>query len=106
QIAAVRALLMSKDGLGSFKAAVSDHVTLDAGSLPIDPAVMEAVKQTREEGRKVFLATAADRRVADAIAGAIGEFDGIFASENGVNLKGEAKAKCLLDAFGTNGFDY
>src|SRR5262249_21959501 len=33
-------------------------------------------------------------------------FDGAFASKDGINLKGEAKARCLVDAFGKGGFDY
>ena len=102
----LRALLMLKQGRAAFKAAVADHIVPDAGTVPIDPAVMQTIKQARQEGRQVYLATAADRRFAEAIAQAVGDFDGIFASENGINLKGEAKAKCLVAAFGARGFDY
>ena len=36
----------------------------------------------------------------------MGDFDGIFASDNGTNLKGKAKADRLIAAFGAQGFDY
>ena len=105
-IQGLRALIMLKHGRAAFKAAVADHVLPDVGTIPFDEAVVEAIKQAREDGRKVFLATAADRRFAEAIANSIGEFDGVFASENGINLKGRAKADCLVGAFGAQGFDY
>jgi len=103
---ALRALLALRQGRAAFKASVADHVTPQVGTLPVDEAVLEAVKQARGKGRKVYLATAADRRFAEAIAKSIGEFDGVFASENGVNLKGQAKADRLVAAFGKQGFDY
>jgi 4-hydroxybenzoate polyprenyltransferase/phosphoserine phosphatase len=103
---ALRALFMLKRGRAAFKTAVADHVLPDVGTIPIDEAVLEAIKQARKKGRKVYLATAADRRFAEAIADSIGEFDGIFASADGINLKGKAKADSLVAAFGAQGFDY
>jgi 4-hydroxybenzoate polyprenyltransferase/phosphoserine phosphatase len=100
---AVRAL---KEGRAAFKAAVADHVLPDPKTLPLNESVIEVIRQAKIEGRRVYLATAADRRVADTISEAIGLFDGVFASENGVNLKGRAKAERLADAFGTQRFDY
>src|SRR6266700_1340190 len=103
---ALRALLMLKQGRAAFKAAVADHVLPDAGTVPIDGAVLKAIKDARGRGRKIYLATAADRRFAAAIADSIGQFDGVFASEGGTNLKGKAKADRLVAAFGAQGFDY
>jgi 4-hydroxybenzoate polyprenyltransferase len=40
------------------------------------------------------------------VADVVGGFDGVFASENGTNLKGQAKADALVAAFGAQGFDY
>jgi 4-hydroxybenzoate polyprenyltransferase len=105
-IQSLRALLMLLHGRAAFKAAIADHVLPDVGTVPVDEAVFEAIKQARKEGRKVYLATAADRRFAEAIADSIGEFDGVFASADGINLKGKAKADRLVAAFGAHGFDY
>jgi 4-hydroxybenzoate polyprenyltransferase len=103
---ALDALLALRQGRASFKAAVADNVMPDAMTTPVDETVAAAVKEARSEGRKVYLATAADRRIAELYADAMGPFDGVFASENGVNLKGDAKAACLTAAFGWRGFDY
>lgn len=103
---ALRALVTLKQGRAPFKAAVADHVLPDVATVPFDENVLGAIKQARSEGRKVYLATAADKRFANAIADSIGEFDGVFASDKGINLKGKAKAERLVAAFGAQGFDY
>jgi 4-hydroxybenzoate polyprenyltransferase/phosphoserine phosphatase len=103
---ALRALLLLRHSRGAFKAAVADHILLDAATLPLDEATLETIKRARGAGRKVYLATAADRRFAEAVADEIGPFDGVFASEDGINLKGKAKADRLVAAFGLRGFDY
>jgi 4-hydroxybenzoate polyprenyltransferase/phosphoserine phosphatase len=103
---ALRALLKLREGRAAFKAAVAEHAPLDAETVPVDEAVLEAIEQARRDGRKVYLATASDRRMAEQFANAIGEFDGVFASDYGINLKGAAKADCLVAAFGEHGFDY
>lgn len=106
-IQAMRSLfIIPKHGRAAFKAAIADHVLPDAATIPRDDAVYSAIQQAKAKGRKVYLATAADRRFADAVAKSLGGFDGVFASENGVNLKGKEKAECLIAAFGTGGFDY
>jgi 4-hydroxybenzoate polyprenyltransferase len=64
------------------------------------------VCNARAEGRRVYLATASDRRHADAIAAHLGLFDGVFASDGRTNLSGEEKARQLVAVFGEGGFDY
>ena len=105
-LAALSALSMLKDGRASFKAAVADRILLDTAALPFDEKVLAAIKEARARGRKVYLATAANTRFATAVANAIGEFDGVFASDGETNLKGKAKAEQLVAAFGDRGFDY
>jgi 4-hydroxybenzoate polyprenyltransferase len=108
---ALRGLLMLMQGARSqgraaFKANIANYILPDAKTIPINNSVLAAIRQARLEGRKVYLATAADKRVAEEIASSIGEFDGVFASENGINLKGKAKADHLIATFGEQGFDY
>lgn len=105
-IQALRTLLVLSQGRAAFKAAIADRILPDPSTAPVDAAVLTKIEQAREEGRKVYLATAADRRCAEAFANKIGTFDGVFASEGGVNLKGQAKADRLVAAFGAHGFDY
>jgi 4-hydroxybenzoate polyprenyltransferase len=68
--------------------------------------VMDYIISVRSEKRPVYLATAADRTIAEAIAAKLQCFDGVFASENGINLRGEEKAKKLVRVFGERCFDY
>jgi 4-hydroxybenzoate polyprenyltransferase/phosphoserine phosphatase len=102
---ALRALSLL-NSRAAFKSAVADHVSIDAATIPLDSKVLAFIEKAREGGRKVYLATAADKRFAEAIADSTGAFDGVFASENGINLKGKAKADRLVAAFGARGFDY
>lgn len=103
---ALRALLRLTQGRAAFKAAVADHVLPDVGIMPVDEAVIGTITQAQRDGRKVYLATAADQRFADAVAEAMGGFDGVFASDGAINLKGKTKADRLVAAFGARGFDY
>lgn len=93
-------------GRASFKAAVATHALPDPNTLPFDDDVIATIRQAKERGQKVYLATAADQRVAEAVAETMGGFHGIFASGDGVNLKGRQKAERLVAAFGKAGFDY
>ena len=77
-----------------------------ATGLPVRPEVAELVRAARAEGRRTVLATAADRRQAEAMAAETGLFDEVLASGDGVNLKGAAKADALVARFGEGGFDY
>jgi 4-hydroxybenzoate polyprenyltransferase len=73
---------------------------------PWNTKVLNYITSLRREKRYVYLATAADRSIAEAVAEKLQCFDGIFASENGVNLRGEEKARKLVRVFGERGFDY
>ena len=53
-----------------------------------------------------MLATAADRRIAAAVAAHLGLFSAVFASDGKVNLKGQAKADALVQRYGAGGYVY
>ena len=103
---AFMALLALGKGRTAFKAAIAGQVSPDWTTLPVDEAVLGAIREARKDGREVYLATASDKRVAEGVANAFGEFNGVFASEGQKNLKGQEKADRLIDAFGLHGFDY
>jgi 4-hydroxybenzoate polyprenyltransferase/phosphoserine phosphatase len=93
-------------GKASLKAYLARVSTVDYASLPFNPEVIELIHQARADGRPVYLATASNRIHADAIAAQLRIFDGVFCSEDSINLAGETKARALVDAFGERGFDY
>jgi hypothetical protein len=52
------------------------------------------------------LVSACDRAVAAQIAGHLGFFDQVIASDGKTNTKGRNKARVLVERFGEKGFDY
>lgn len=78
----------------------------DPATLPYSAAVLGRLRAERAAGRRLVLCTAADRRIAEAIAAHLGLFDEVIASDGAHNLRGAAKAAALVDRFGPHGFDY
>jgi 4-hydroxybenzoate polyprenyltransferase len=72
--------------------------------LPWDERVLEAIRE--HPGRPKVLCTAADRAVAERVAGQAGVFDEVLASDAGVNLAGKRKASALVQRFGAGAFVY
>ncbi|MGY3488110.1 4-hydroxybenzoate polyprenyltransferase/thiol-disulfide isomerase/thioredoxin [Bradyrhizobium sp. USDA 4011] len=101
--AAARALINGKAAVKHHLAQASE---LDYTTLPYNTCVMDLVHAARAQGRKTYLATAANAKHAKAIVDHLAIFDGWFASDANTNLSGPAKAEILIAAFGKNGFDY
>jgi 4-hydroxybenzoate polyprenyltransferase/phosphoserine phosphatase len=93
-------------GKAPLKAYLASASKLDYETLPYEPAVLDLITEARREGRPVYLATASDRRHAEAIAEHVGGFDGVLASDGVNNFSAERKADYLLATFGSGNFDY
>lgn len=93
-------------GKAGFKRVVSERAAPDAELLPYNPDVLAFLREEKAAGTALVLATAADVRLADAIAAHLDLFDRVIASDAGHNLAGHAKAAALVEAFGEKGFDY
>jgi phosphoserine phosphatase len=97
---------MVLSGRAGFKAFVSNQVTLDPARLPYRDDVLDFVKGQRAAGRRVLLATAANRHVADAVAAHLGLFDDVIASDGRHNAKGDGKVESIRGVLGDAEFDY
>ena len=95
-----------RQGIARLKQKLAVKVPLDVATLPYDPAVVDYLRQQRAQGRRLVLATAADRRVAEAVSGHLGLFDEVIASDGRENLRGHAKAARLCALFGERRFCY
>jgi len=93
-------------GKSGFKHKVSQHVELNPDSLPFNTTLLKYLTQQRLHNRHIVLVTAANKKIAEAIAHHLNIFDEIFASEDSHNLSGKNKAKVLCDKFGERGFVY
>lgn len=93
-------------GMARLKEEVARRGHVDVTTLPYHAEVMSFLISQREQGRTVILATAAEIGLAQRVADHLGVFDGVYATEEGRNLRGEAKAHRLREEFGEGGYDY
>jgi 4-hydroxybenzoate polyprenyltransferase/phosphoserine phosphatase len=93
-------------GKAHLKQQLARRVGLDASTLPYNQALLEWLVAEHEAGRELVLCTAADERVAQAIARHLGIFSKVLASDGQTNLAADKKAACLLEHYGPGGFDY
>ncbi|MEM5518140.1 UbiA family prenyltransferase [Henriciella sp. AS95] len=93
-------------GKAGLKNYVADRSDIDIAHLPYEEEVLAVIRQARDEGRAVYLASASHEKYVGAIADHLGLFDGWFATNDKTNLSGSAKRQLLVDKFGAGGFDY
>jgi len=93
-------------GKAVLKRKLASRSSFDAALLPYNEALLAWLKEQRTAGRRLVLCTASDREIADAVAGHLGVFDEVLASDGNTNLAGEHKAEALERAYGQGGFDY
>ena len=90
----------------ALKQELADIAPLRTELLPVEPAVKALAEQSLAEGREVVLASASDASLVQQLAADHGLSSRSFASDGRSNLKAEAKAAALVEAFGEEGFDY
>ncbi len=93
-------------GVARVKQRLAELAPLDVAELPYREAVLAYVRDQRAAGRRVVLATAADGRIADAVAAHLGMFDEVIASDGRANVKGAAKAAAIARRLDGQGFEY
>jgi phosphoserine phosphatase len=93
-------------GRASLKSFVAGRHVPDPASFAFRADVIEFLRQERARGRRIILATAAHRRIAEAVARHLDLFDGVIATDGFENYKGDAKAIQICKTLGQNDFDY
>jgi 4-hydroxybenzoate polyprenyltransferase len=89
-------------GRAAFKRHLTKLVALDVESLPYNRPLLEYLREQYGEGREIYLATAADRELAERIAAYLGIFAGVLASDGALNLAGGNKLAAFRAKFGDN----
>ena len=89
----------------AFKAEIARIAPLRIDLLPVNGDIAAMAVEAKDAGREVSIASASDISLVQPLANHYG-IERVFASENGVNLKGTAKAEALVAAYGEKGFDY
>ncbi len=102
----VRSLLSLAQGRAQFKRQIAERAIIDPATLPYRREVVELVTRHRQQGGRTLLVTAADAKLAHAVATHLGIFDGVLASDGTRNLKGSVKLARLQEELGPAPFDY
>lgn len=99
-------LLWWMSGRALLKKKLAARVQVDAASLPYCEKFLAWLREQKQAGRKIILATASDIKMAEPVARHVGLFDEVLASDGKTNLRGAAKLSALTKKFGERGFDY
>src|SRR5260370_2353079 len=102
----LRAFAALRHGRAPFKQKVAEISGFDPALLPYNEELLAYLREEQKSGRALILATATDRRIADAVAAHLDLFDAVLASDGVVNLKGRAKLAAIRATLGERPFVY
>ncbi len=94
-----------REGKAALKRHLTAAVELDVVHLPYNRELLQYLEQQHATGRPLYLATAADRRLAERVAAHLGIFAGVLASDGEHNLAGANKLAAFRERF-PDGFCY
>ena len=89
-----------------WKRDLAEKLIFDPSELEYHEGFLDWLTGERAKGRTLILATASDRLIAEQVAGHVGLFSDVMASDSSFNLRGERKAEALVSRFGEGGFAY
>jgi 4-hydroxybenzoate polyprenyltransferase len=93
-------------GRAHFKQVIAAKVQVDPVNVPYHEPFLAWLKGQKNSARKLVLATASDRAMAQLVAAHVGLFDDVMASDGKTNLRNVAKRHALNERFGERGYDY
>lgn len=93
-------------GKAHLKREIARRVDLDCDSLPLRDEVLALIREAQAQGRPVWIASASDTRYVEGLAARIGGIAGVLASDDAINLAGDAKADAIDAALGKGSYDY
>ena len=89
-----------------WKRDLAERLVFDPAELEYHEGFLDWLTGERAKGRTLILATASDRIIAEQVAGHVGLFSDVMASDSAFNLRGEKKAEALVSRFGEGEFAY
>ena len=89
-----------------WKKNLARQLKFDPAELQYHEVFVDWLTGESARGRKLILATASDRLVAEVIAAHVGLFDDVMGSDGNINLRDHKKAEALIARYGEKGFGY
>lgn len=102
----LRLSLWLPQGKAVVKQNLAARARFDPQHLPYNEPLLQWLREQKAAGRKLVLCTASDDVVAQSVAGHLGIFDEVMASDGSQNLGGKVKAAALVERYGEHGYDY
>lgn len=93
-------------GKAQLKRQLAQRVSIDPAALPWCEEMLAHLREEQAKGTHLVLATAADEKLAHAVAGHVGLFAEVLASDGRVNLASHRKLERLVERYGAGGFHY
>ncbi len=93
-------------GKSTLKTRLAQTTRIDPAALPYNEELLTWLHEEKAKGRRMVLATASHRLLADQVARHLELFDEVLATDATTNLKAGAKRDTLIKRFGERGFDY
>jgi 4-hydroxybenzoate polyprenyltransferase/phosphoserine phosphatase len=90
------------NGRADFKEWVASRAGISPERLPYREALLAYLRDEKRKGRRIVLATAAHRSIAERVSAHFGLFDEVLATQAGRNLKGEAKLEAIRAKLGSD----
>jgi 4-hydroxybenzoate polyprenyltransferase/phosphoserine phosphatase len=82
-------------GKAHLKAQLAARAEIDPALLPYNASLVNYLRAERQKGRRIVLATASHRHLAEAVATHLGCFDAVIASDETSNLRGLRKLEAI-----------
>jgi 4-hydroxybenzoate polyprenyltransferase len=93
-------------GKAHIKRQLAERASLNVADLPYNEGVVAFLRDQHAGGRRIVLTTAAEERLARAVAEHFGFFEEVLSSDGTTNLKGRQKLEAIERRYGRGGFDY
>ncbi|MEM7747063.1 MAG: UbiA family prenyltransferase [Pseudomonadota bacterium] len=93
-------------GPSHIKRILAETQDFSAETLPYNETILNYLRTEKRKGRRVYLASATDKLIAEKIADHLQLFDGVIASSPGENLKGSAKLDRIREQAAGEAFEY
>ena len=103
---AFAAVLWLFKGKAHMKREIARRVDLPVDQLPYNTDVIALIKQKKQQGHRIALATASYQRFANDVAHHLGLFDDVYATDGEINLSGSKKRAALNAAYGEKKYCY